>query len=205
MMKTSLVALLVAVALAGCSVGSDNGASDKAGGSEAPVVLRLAYPYSPREGQPDEAALRYFAGRVAKLSGGHMRLRISFLAVGDEVPEIEARMARSVARGAFDLGWVATRVWDQLGVRSFQALQAPFLITDYALLDRVAQSPLADEMLAGLRRLDLTGLAVVPELLRHPSAGRALVSVKAFNGVRIRTFPSRATDALISALGATPV
>jgi TRAP-type C4-dicarboxylate transport system substrate-binding protein len=203
-MKPSLAFLLAAVALAGCSVGGD-GASDKAGGSEAPLVLRLAYPYNPNEGQPDEPSLRYFARQVAKLSEGGMRVRISFGAAGEAVPEIEARVARMVRRGEFDLGWVATRAWDQLGVRSFQALQAPFLITDYALLDRVAQDPLADRMLAGLSRLDLEGLAVVPELLRHPNAPQALVSLEAFEGVRIRSIPSDATDALVSALGATPV
>jgi TRAP-type C4-dicarboxylate transport system substrate-binding protein len=204
-MKISLAALLAAIALAGCSLGGENGSSDKAGGSDAPVVLRLAYPYKGNEGQPDEPALRYFANRVEELSDGGMRVRISFNAAGEDVPEIEARIARMVRRGQFDLGWVATRVWDQLGVKSFQALQAPFLITDYALLGRVAQSPLADEMLAGLNSLDISGLAVVPEQLRHPAGRTAYVSVDAFDGARIRDIPSEATDALLSALGATPV
>jgi TRAP-type C4-dicarboxylate transport system substrate-binding protein len=61
--------------LAGCSLGVDESGSDKAGGSDAPVVLRLAYAYKPREGQPDEPALRYFASRVAELSDGEMRVR----------------------------------------------------------------------------------------------------------------------------------
>jgi TRAP-type C4-dicarboxylate transport system substrate-binding protein len=204
-MKILLAALLAAVVLAGCSLGADDGASDKAGGSDAPVVLRLAYAYKPREGQPDEPALRYFASRVAELSDGEMRVRISFDAAGQDVPEIEARVGRMVGRGDFDLGWVATRAWDQLGVKSFQALQAPFLITDYALLDHVAQSPLAEEMLAGLRPLGLSGLAVVPEELRHPAGRTAFVSADAFDGARIRTIPSAATDALVSVLGATPV
>lgn len=203
-MKISLAALLAVILLAGCSLGSDDGASDKAGGSDAQVVLRLAYTYKPREGQPDEPALRYFASRVAELSDGAMRVRISFNAAGEDVPGTEARVARMVRRGEFDLGWVATRVWDQLGLESFQALQAPFLITDYALLGRVAQSPLADEMLAGLSALDVAGLAIVPELLRHPAGRTAFVSLDAFDGARIRDIPSTATDSLLSALGATP-
>lgn len=205
-MKISLAVLLAAVVLAGCSLSDDDdAASDKAGGSDAPVVLRLAYAYKPREGQPDEPALRYFAGRVAELSDGGVRVRISFNAAGEDVPGTEARVARMVRRGDFDLGWVAARVWDQLGVESFQALQAPFLITDYALLGRVAQGPLAGEMLAGLKPLDLTGLALVPELLRHPAGRKALVSLDDFDGVRIRDIPSAATDSLLAALGATPV
>jgi TRAP-type C4-dicarboxylate transport system substrate-binding protein len=204
-MKISVAALLAAILLAGCSLGSEDGGADKAGGSEAPVVLSLAYTYKPGEGQPDEPMLRYFASRVVELSDGGMRVRISFNAAGDGGWDNEARVARMVRRGQFDLGWVATLVWDQLGVKSFQALQAPFLITDYALLGRVAQSPLADEMLAGLRALDLSGLAVVPELLRHPAGRTALVSLEDFDGTRIRDIPSTATDSLLSALGATPV
>ena len=204
-MKPSLTAMLLAFLLAGCSLGDEAG-SDKAGGSAAPVVLRLAYPFETRVGQPDEPALRYFAARVAEMSDGGLRIRISFNAAGEDVPEIETRVANMVRSGQFDLGWVATRVWDQLGVRSFQALQAPFLITDYDLLGRVARSPLAGEMLAGLNRLGLSGLAVVPESLRHPASQRgALVSVGDYDGALFRDLPSAATDALISALGATPV
>ena len=70
---------------------------------------------------------------------------------------------------------------------SFQALQAPFLITNYALLDRVVTSPLAARMLAGLGSRNLIGLALVPGLLRHPvGVGRPLVSVADYRGARVR-------------------
>jgi TRAP-type C4-dicarboxylate transport system substrate-binding protein len=201
-----LAAVLAASIMAGCSWGGEEGATDKAGGSNAPVVLHLAYPYKPDDGQPDEPMVRDFAARVAELSDDELRVEIQFTAAGEEVPGIEARVARMVRAGEFELGWVAARVWDELGVESFQALQAPFLITDDELLDRVTTSPMADEMLAGLDRLDLNGLALVPELLRHPSGVRdPLVSVEDFAGARIRVIPSRATDALLEALGATPV
>jgi TRAP-type C4-dicarboxylate transport system substrate-binding protein len=204
-MKLSLAALLVACLLAGCSLGGE-GDSDKAGGSETPVVLSLAYSYKSGDAQPDESALRYFASRVAERSDGGLRVRITFDAVGDEVPETEPRVANMVRSGQFDLGWVASRVWDLQGVRSFQALQAPFLITDYDLLGRVVRSPLAGEMLDGLDRLGLSGLALVPESLRHPASQHAaLRSVKDFDGARFRDIPSAATDSLVSALGATPV
>jgi TRAP-type C4-dicarboxylate transport system substrate-binding protein len=201
-----LGAALVGCFASGCSLGDDSGAGDKAGGSDAPIVLRMAYGYKPREGQPDEPMVRYFAGRVAKLSDGALRVRLVFNAAGQAVPGIEERVARMVRSGRFDLGWVATRAWDQLGIRSFQALQAPFLISDSALLGRVVTGPMGDEMLRGLRRKRLIGLAIVPELLRHPVGRRhELVSVSDFAGAQIRDTPSRATDALLSALGATPV
>jgi TRAP-type C4-dicarboxylate transport system substrate-binding protein len=205
-MKIPSAALVAALLLAGCSLGEGDGGSDKAGGSGAPVVLRLAYPYKPAEGQPDEPALRWFARRVEELSNGDMRVKVSFNVAGEQTPNMEARVARRVRSGDFDLGWLAARVYDKFGVKSFQALQAPFLITDYELLHRVTQSPLADQMLAGLDPLNLSGLAVVPELLRHPAARRhALLSLADYDGARIRDIPSAVTDALVSSLGARPV
>ena len=206
-MKTPFAAVVVIAALlAGCSLGGGDGASDKAGGSEAPVVLRIAYLDKPQTGQPDEPAVRWFAARVGELSHGGIRVRISFDVGGEEASDVEARVARMVRDGRFELGWLPTRVWDQLGVNSFQALQAPFLITDYALLGRVAQSPMANRMMAGLEPLGISGLAIVPELLRHPVGySRPLISLRDYQGARVRDIPSKATDALLSALGARPV
>jgi TRAP-type C4-dicarboxylate transport system substrate-binding protein len=91
-------------------------------------------------------------------------------------------------------------------VKSFQALQAPFLVTNYALLDRVLTSPIANEMLAGLKRQDVVGIALLPGLLRHPvGLRRVLVSPARFRRARVRIQPSKATRALMTALGAKPV
>jgi len=196
--------MLVTAMLAGCSSGHKSSASDKAGGSSAPTVLRLAD--SDAIEQPDTPTIQYFAARVAKQSGGTLRVRITFQAAGDKVTDVEARTARMVRAGKFDLGWIGARAWDELGAKSFQALQAPFLVTDYALLDRIAMSPIADEMLAGLKSQDVVGLALVPDLLRHPvGLGRPLSSPADFAGARVRIQPSRVTRALMTALGAAPV
>jgi hypothetical protein len=87
--------------------------------------------------------VRYFAAQVGKLSGGKLRVQVTFLAAGAGTPDVEVRTVDLVRAGRFDLGWVAARAWDELGVKGFQALQAPFLITSYPLLDRVLTSPLA--------------------------------------------------------------
>lgn len=193
-----------AATAAGCSSGHASSAADKAGGSNAPTVLRLAD--SDTVDQPDTPAVRYFAAQVAKLSRGALRVRITFDAAGDMVPDVEPRTARMVRDGKFDLGWIGARAWDELGVKSFQALQAPFLITSYALLDRAATSPIGAEMLTGLKSQDVIGLALVPDLLRHPvGLERPLVSLPDFSGARVRIPPSRATSALMEAIGAAPV
>jgi TRAP-type C4-dicarboxylate transport system substrate-binding protein len=151
-------------------------------------------------------AVRFFAARVAKLSQGALRIQITFQAAGDKIAEVEQRTVRMVQAGRFDLGSVGSRTWDKLGVTSLEALQAPFLITSYPLLDRVVTSGIADRMLGGLRSQHVIGLALIPDQLRQPvGLDRALVSLSDFAGARVRIQPSRVTSSLMRALGATPV
>jgi TRAP-type C4-dicarboxylate transport system substrate-binding protein len=195
---------LLALLAAGCTQRSAQGDADKAGGSTGRVVLRLGAAYG--EDQPDAKWARYFANQVARLSKGTVRVDVVFRVGGDGVPDVEQRLAKRVRNGDYDLGWIGARAWDELGVTSFQALQAPFLITNYALLDKVVTSPAAGEMLAGLDRYGVVGLALVPDLLRHPVGfTHPLVTLSDLAGARIRTNPSRATDAIVRSLGATPV
>ena len=140
-----LIALTGAVA-AGCGAGDDG---DKAGGSSAPTVLRLASAND--ADQADGPLARDFASRVAKLSGGSLRVRVTYDAAGQQHPDAEGRIARMVRDGKFDLGWIGARAWDSLGVTSLQALQAPFLVTNHVLLGQVATGPLGERMLAGLK------------------------------------------------------
>jgi TRAP-type C4-dicarboxylate transport system substrate-binding protein len=167
-------------------------------------VLQLAD--SDAVDQPDTPTLRYFAEQVAKLSHGELRVQITFEAAGDKVPDVEVRTARMVRAGRFALGWIGARSWDEVGVKSFQSLQAPFLVTSYRLLGRISSSPIATEMLTGLKTQDVIGLALVPDLLRHPvGVDRPLVGLADFAGARVRVQPSRATSALMKALRAIPV
>ena len=203
-MTWPLVSVLVAAlvgGLAGCGLG---GGGDKAGGSRAPTVLRLAVASAADE--PEAPVARFFAARVAELSGGSLRVKVVFDAAGEQVVDPEARVSRLVRDREFDLGWIGAGAWDGLGVTSFLALLAPFLVTSYALLDRIATGPLASRVLGGLKRRGFVGLALVPDRLRHPIGVRhPLASPADFAGARVRVIPSRATDALMRALGATPV
>jgi C4-dicarboxylate-binding protein DctP len=199
-----LAAAIAFATTAGCSFSHASSGADKAGGSTAPTVLSLAD--SDDATQPDTPAVRFFASRVAKLSHGALRIQIKFQAAGDKFADVEQRTVRMVQAGTFDLGWVGARAWDQLGVTSFEALQAPFLITSYPLLDRILTSGIADQMLKGLRAQHVTGIALIPDELRHPVALRQpLVSLSDFSGARVRIQPSRVTSSLMRALGATPV
>jgi TRAP-type C4-dicarboxylate transport system substrate-binding protein len=126
--------------------------------------------------------------------------------VAGEATDSEPVTVSLVRDGKVDLGWVGARAWDTLGVRSFQALQAPFLIDSYPLLDAVIKSPMATQMLAGLNQAGFTGLGLYPDQLRHLVGFRKpLASLRDLRGARIRVPSSRASDALFRALGAVPV
>jgi TRAP-type C4-dicarboxylate transport system substrate-binding protein len=187
--------LLAAFALSGCS-----GNSDKAGGT-APrksIELRLAV-------GTDTVELGGFATEVSRLSGGTMRI----LTVGPwrpGQPSFERGLIDDVRAGKVDLGAVASRAWDSVGVTSFRALGAPFLIDSYPLQERVLTSPMIDEMLAGLRPTGLVGLGVLPGTLRRPlGTRRPLLAPSDYQGLRIGLQQSRLASATLRALGATPV
>lgn len=203
MLKQVLICLVLAAFVAGCNTsGSD--VADKAGGSDAPVVLRLAVADDAE--QPDAPFARYFARRAGALSDGSVRVKVVWDAAGQDSPAYEQDIARLVKDGKFELGWMGARAWDRMGINSFQALQAPFLVTDHRLLGRITTGPLAARMLDGLDGHGFVGLALVPQHLRYAfGAKKPLTSPDAFHGARIRVRPSRATDALMRALGATPV
>jgi TRAP-type C4-dicarboxylate transport system substrate-binding protein len=202
---TTLVSALAVAVLTGCAASHRVRGADKAGGSDAPLVLRLGDVDS-EDYSITTRVLEYFGEQVAKLSGGTLRVRVIYDAAGHERPDVEAQVARKVRDGSFDLGWIGAAAWDELGTTSFQAFHAPFLVTDDRLLDRVATGPLADTMLDGLRVAGVQGLALVPESLRNPvGLRRPLVSLGSFRGARLIVTPSRVTDAALRALGATPV
>lgn len=194
--------LAALVAASGCGSGR-HGSADKAGGSTAPVVLRAAVAFG--ADQPDAPLVERFAAQVAKLSGGRLRVKLVFDVGGEADTNVEARIAELVRTGSYELGWIGARAWDELGVKSFQALPAPFLIDNYAIFERFAKGLLAGQMLVGLRGRHLVGVALIPGLLRHPvGLGRPFLALADYRGARFRDIPSRATDALITALGAVP-
>ena len=192
--------LVAALALTGCS----SRAANKTGGSQAPAVLTVGD--SDGSGQPDTAAIQQFAAQVKRLSHGSVRVHIVYEAAGSDTPRVEDHVIRAVQARRFDLGWVGARAWDGFGVKSFTALQAPFLITSKHLLDRVAASRMANEMLGSLSGQRVVGLALVPDYLRHPvGITHKLSSPADFAGARIRIQPSRVTASLMRSLGAVPV
>jgi TRAP-type C4-dicarboxylate transport system substrate-binding protein len=165
-------------------------------------AMTLTLGASDPRGRPDTPVVEHFVELVDELSDGAIRIEVEWEAGGDAS---EQGVVERVEGGGLDLGWTATRVWDTLGVPSFQALQAPFLITDHGLLVDVLSDPIASDMLAGLDGTGFVGLGLYPDQLRHPLGYAApLRSLDDFDGAAIRLLPSEATDALVRAFGGEP-
>jgi TRAP-type C4-dicarboxylate transport system substrate-binding protein len=196
--SAGLVVLLVVIAvLAGCT----GPGLDKAGGTRArpPVVLTLASSLG------DSWELDGFAGEVRRLSAGTMQIDVRSRWRSGQV-KFETGLIGDVRAGKADLGVVGSRAWDSAGVTSFQALDAPLLISSYALQDRVLRSPIIGQMLQGLGPLGLAGIGVLPGTLRKPlGITRPLLKPSDYAGLRIGITQSLVAAATMRALGATPV
>jgi TRAP-type C4-dicarboxylate transport system substrate-binding protein len=192
------VALTVALALgaAACSSGS----LDKAGGPVSrAVVLTLA------DGEGDISNAQPFADAVSSLSRGSLQIKIEGPWRPSD-PSYSADLIKDVQAGKAQLGVTASRAFDTVGISSFQALQAPFLIDNYPLERKVMDSAIPGEMLQELRPHGLVGLAVLPGPLWRPFGfTRPLVAASSYRGARIAIGPSAVGAGIFRALGAIPV
>src|SRR4029450_13573478 len=102
-------------------------AGDNAGGSGEPVVLRLANTSGDLNAAP---VIGDFVSRVKERSGGNLRIQVVNRR-GEHAADGEQQGGRGVGVGEGDLGGAGARVFDTIGVTSFQALQAPMLIDNY--------------------------------------------------------------------------
>lgn len=194
------LAAIAVLAAGGCGGGSSGG-EDKAGGSGEPVVLRLANTNGQLEYTP---AVVEFVNRVEKLSGGNLRVE-AVNEWGTPAADAEQQVVRDVSDGEIDLGWVGTRVFDTLGVTSFQALTAPMLIDSYALEDAVIESGITDQMMQRLDTLGVVGLGVLPDGLRKPIGVTGPIFGPAhWRGMTFGTLRSNVQVEAIRALGARP-
>jgi TRAP-type transport system periplasmic protein len=196
----AVLALAVAsVILASACTGAAGG-GNKAGGGTGPLDLTMASRPGVIDWVPGVAD---FVGRVGQLSGGALRIKVASLWAGNGEPDAEQRIVRDVAAGKADLGWVGTRVFDTLGVKSFQALTAPMLIDSYPLERAVIGSDIPGRMLQSLDDLGVAGLAVLADGLHKPIAARGpLLGQADWNGITFATIRSNGESEAIQALGA---
>jgi len=174
----ALVAASVAIAAPACS----SSGGDKAGGvpKGEPLVLTLE-----SEDDLTLSGAPEFADAVKRRSHGTMQVKYLQAGRGSEV-DFERGVVEDVRAGRAQLGIVGARVWDTLGVRSFEAIHAPFLVDSFELERRVLESPLATQMLEQLEQAGVVGIALLPGPLRQPlGLSRPLIGPDDYRGATI--------------------
>lgn len=215
------VAVLVLALSAACGDDNENAAS----GTSVPEVTTSVAPSSGLKEAPADPVVRVtlrigtndpadapdvplmlseFARQVDELSSGSMQVEPVWRAAGEPAPDDwDQAVARMVVSGELDLGLIPAAAWDTEGVTTLRALNAPFLVDSDALVADVVSGPLGGELLGGLEDIGITGLALLPEGLRHVFAfGDPLVSPDDFAGTTIRSPRSDTAYSLFEALGA---
>jgi TRAP-type C4-dicarboxylate transport system substrate-binding protein len=182
-------------------IGGCGGDTDKAGGTGAsePAVLRFANNSDSVPPQIDS-----FGREVARLSEG--TLRIEFVESWREgEPAQEAGTIEDVQAGDVDMAWVGARAFESVGVTSFQALVAPFLIDSHDLQAEVFAEGVPERMLESVETIGLDGIGVLPGPMRkmmgmtHPFA-----TPSDFEGEVVGTSGGLLAEKVFEAFGATP-
>src|SRR5215204_4528635 len=135
-----LAALATTVAACSGSSGDKAGGEDKAG----PRVLRLANAVD----GPPPAQIESWAEEVSRLSRGTLAIQFKNRWRQGE-PLFEAGTLEDVKAGKVEMAWVGSRVFDTVGVTSFQALVAPLLVDSYDLERTVFEDGIPEQMLEG--------------------------------------------------------
>jgi TRAP-type C4-dicarboxylate transport system substrate-binding protein len=218
--RATSIAVTLALALAGCGDAGQHVASnppndqgavgDKAGGQPSTVVLKAIV--GDPKGSPGTAAqMAAFAAQVEALSNGTLTIDVTFGAYdafSTSPVKGDAKIVELVQDGTNDLAAIPARAWEyeEIGETRMRALSAPFLVDSNALTAKIATTDLADELMSGLPALGLTGLALLPDTMRHPVGfTEPLVGPTDYVGKGIRSAGTPTVDSIFRALGADPL
>jgi TRAP-type transport system periplasmic protein len=187
--------LALALGLAACGDDDDDGAADTSG-SAAATTVDVAYVTTQQH--PYGIAIDAFAKEVN--ATGTLTIQPQPV-----YPQSEIQLLDDVRSGVVPMATVSSAIWDTAGITAFQALQAPFLITNYPLAEAVEGGEIGQSMLADANEQagDIVALAIHEGGLRKPyGAKKKLVSVDSFEGTTIRAPQSQVLAAGFQAVGA---
>jgi TRAP-type C4-dicarboxylate transport system substrate-binding protein len=198
LLRALTLVLAAVVSTAGCGAQTGN----KAGGPAAPVVLRMASVNGEAGFNPGVDEL---LKRVEARSNGNVKIEMAF-GIGEFAPDAEQQIVRGVADGTYDLGVVGTRVFDTLGFKDLQGLDAPMLIDSYPIEASVIESDIPARMLRSLDQLHVSGLGLLADGLRKPVAvEKPLRGRNDWRGIPFGVYRSLALSSAVRALGGEPI
>jgi TRAP-type C4-dicarboxylate transport system substrate-binding protein len=118
--------------------------------------------------------------------------------------DYEGDIIEALKAGTFDLSVVRADRLAMAGADSLAVLQTPLLVTNDDQAAAIAADPVADDLMAGLDDIRLTGIALVPGGLRHPFGyNTALYGPDDYAGATFNTRYGTGVDAIFGALGTT--
>jgi TRAP-type C4-dicarboxylate transport system substrate-binding protein len=188
-----VAALALALGLAACG-DDDDEAADTSGGGDA-TAIDVAYVTVQQH--PYGIAVDAFAEQV----NGTGTLTINPQPV---YPQSEIQLLDDVRSGVVPMATISSAIWDTAGITAFQALQAPFLITNYPLAEAVEGGEIGQSMLADANEQagDIVALAIHEGGLRKPFGVKPLRGVNDYEGTTIRAPQSQVLAAGFQAIGA---
>jgi len=162
---------------------------------QAPVILRAAHTNA--IGEVQDEGLKAMDRRLREITGGKAGLQIFPNGqLGNELPMIEG-----VALGTIDLA-VPSHAALANFVKEFQLFDMPFLIRDYAHLDKVATSPVMPELAEASRARNFRLLSLYSSGIRHVMSRQPIAGMEDLRGRKIRTQQNPVHLAAFQAFGA---
>ena len=203
-LRWTIPTALLACLAAACSTSAATSTKAAGASSASTPVLVLRIGTNDNDQTPGAAQIKHFAEEVGTRSHGTIRVEPAWQAAGVDPRHYDQAVAGLLENGKLDLAMIPSRAWDDLGVTSLRALNAPFLITTDSLTRTVVADPaLTQKLTSGLPAVGVTALGLYPEGLRHPfGIAKPLLGAGDYRGAMVEAPWSRTADASFEALGA---
>src|SRR3954453_17627390 len=141
---------VMCVALVGAALVACSSPPAKSGGVIDPVTLHSFLPSPAGNHQPGDDLLEAISRIANASSNGAVSIATTPQSPSADGP---GDVLAGVRDGRIDLGIIRASRFSMAGMTSFQALQAPFVIDNEVLAERVASDHIATEMMSGLDKL----------------------------------------------------
>ncbi|WGF87947.1 TRAP transporter substrate-binding protein [Marinivivus vitaminiproducens] len=170
------------------------------GTSAAPAQTVLKFAHTQPTSDTHHAAAEFFAERVAELTGGEITVTVHPAGeLGNDPAVLEG-----VRLGTIDIGQTGNPFYTRFEPR-LNVLDLPYLFDSYEQVYAVVDGEIGQELLAGLEKHRMKGLAFWEIGFRDITNGRKPVRTPAdLAGLKIRTTPNPAHVQAFELWGASP-